>query len=273
MGQRRPDVLLAQKGDRVHSHGLEEDEDEEASDDNMSEPESVSESVGMLDEEAVDEDERRQDSRRDEPLPRTASGKIKTKRGRNERAMSPEECRAHLRRLFRNEVAMCSLLYGRHGPFAPLSRDGFSHASADMFFLEVIPVAPTRFRPAAKLGETLFEHPQNELLAKVLRTSYRLRNLHLELRSATDKDADVSAVTLKTLQGRLLESLIQLQVDVNSFMDSNKNPAPVRQGKLPPAGVKQGLEKKEGLFRKHMMVCSRDNHMHRSSRGTFRVNE
>jgi DNA-directed RNA polymerase I subunit RPA1 len=29
----------------------------------------------------------------------------------------------------------------------------------------------------------------------------------------------------------------------------------MRMGKLPPAGVKQGLEKKEGLFRKHMMVC------------------
>jgi len=37
-------------------------------------------------------------------------------------------------------------------------------------------------------------------------------------------------------------------------MDSNKNPQIIRYGKLPPAGVKQTLEKKEGLFRKHMMV-------------------
>jgi hypothetical protein len=28
----------------------------------------------------------------------------------------------------------------------------------------------------------------------------------------------------------------------------------MRQGKLPPSGVKQLLEKKEGLFRKNMMV-------------------
>ena len=56
--------------------------------------------------------------------------------------------------------------------------------------------------------------------------------------------------------GMLLEALVQLQVDVNSFMDSSKNPAPMRQGKLPPPGVKQGLERKEGLFRKHMMVSS-----------------
>jgi DNA-directed RNA polymerase beta' subunit len=190
------------------------------------------------------------------PLPRAANGKLKTSRGRNERVMAPEECRAHLRRLFKTEAVMCSLLFGRHGPFACLSRDGLCKASADMFFLEVIPVAPTRFRPPAKMGETLFEHPQNELLAKVLRTSYRLRDLHIDLRAASDKNADVDAATLRRLQASLLEALVQLQVDVNSFMDSSKNPAPVRQGKLPPAGVKQGLEKKEGLFRKHMMVLS-----------------
>lgn len=43
-------------------------------------------------------------------------------------------------------------------------------------------------------------------------------------------------------------------IAVNSFMDSNKNPTPTFQGKLPPQGVKQLLEKKEGLFRKNMMV-------------------
>jgi DNA-directed RNA polymerase beta' subunit len=187
-------------------------------------------------------------------LPRAANGKTKTKRGRNERVIPPEECRAHLRRLFKNEAVVCSLLFGRHGPFAPLSWDGLCPASSDMFFLEVIPVTPTRFRPPAKMGETLFEHPQNELLAKILHTSYRLRDLHLALQDATRKHTKVESVALRAAQTALLETLVQLQVDVNSFMDSSKNPAPVRQGKLPPAGVKQGLEKKEGLFRKHMMV-------------------
>jgi DNA-directed RNA polymerase I subunit RPA1 len=123
-----------------------------------------------------------------------------------------------------------------------------------MFFMEVIPVAPTRFRPPAKLGETLFEHPQNELLAKVMNTSYRLRDLNVELRSASLETDEFSEVTRKGIFSKLLEALVQLQVDVNSFVDSSKNPAPMRQGKLPPAGVKQGLEKKEGLFRKNMMV-------------------
>lgn len=188
-------------------------------------------------------------------LPKSASGKIKTKRGRNERVVAPEECRAHLRRLFHNERVVCALIFGGHGPFAPISRYGFSWASADMFFLDVLPVAPTRFRPPAKLGEQLFEHPQNELLTKVINTSFRLRDLNEELATAMSKDSDVDSAAQTRLTENLLEALIILQSDVNSFVDSNKNPQPVRQGKLPPAGVKQLLEKKEGLFRKHMMVC------------------
>lgn len=53
---------------------------------------------------------------------------------------------------------------------------------------------------------------------------------------------------------QLLESLIGLQVAVNSMVDNGKNPMVVKGGKEPPAGVKQLLEKKDGLFRKNMMV-------------------
>lgn len=187
-------------------------------------------------------------------LPKAANGKVKGSRGRNERVMAPEECRAHLRRLFANSPVICSLLFGRHGPFTPLSRYGLPLVSPDIFFMEVLLVPPTRFRPPAKMHDTLFEHSQNELLAKVLKTSFRLRDLTADLRSISTKSAEMNESSRRRLLGTLLETLVQLQVDVNSFFDSNKNPAMVRYGKLPPAGVKQGLEKKEGLFRKHMMV-------------------
>lgn len=149
---------------------------------------------------------------------------------------------------------MCSLLFGRHGPFAQLSKQGYSLASADMFFMEVISVTPTRFRPPAKLGDTLFEHPQNELLTRMLNTSYRLRDLNTELYAASVKNPEYDEDIRRSVLQNLLNTLVQLQIDVNSFIDSSKNPQPVRQGMLPPAGIKQGLEKKEGLFRKNMMV-------------------
>lgn len=195
----------------------------------------------------------REEERNEQPA-KSASGKVKGARGRNERVAAPEEIRAHLRRLFDNEALMCSLLFGRHGPFAKLSKDGYSLASADMFFMEIIPVTPTRFRPPAKLGETLFEHPQNELLTRLLNTSYRLRDLNEELNTVSAKNAEYDEGVRRSVLQNLLNALVQLQIDVNSLIDSSKNPQPVRQGMLPPAGVKQGLEKKEGLFRKNMMV-------------------
>ena len=253
--RKRPDVLLAEKA-RLYSVRNKN----EVVTDKDGDVEMESEVEDSMEDEDEDEDEEEGEdvmSEKDEnvpSLPRAANGKVKTSRGRNERVVAPEECRAHLRCLFYNEATMCALIFGRHGSFAPLSRDHLSFASADMFFMDVIPVSPTRFRPPAKLEDTLFEHPQNELLARVLQTSYRMRDLNIDLKGASQKTTEFDESTRKSIMAALLERLVQLQIDVNSFMDSDKNPQIVRQGKLPPAGVKQGLEKKDGLFRKHMMV-------------------
>ena len=195
---------------------------------------------------------------------KSITGKLKSARGRNERVMTAEECRAHLRRLFSNEGVMCALLFGRHGPFAPFAtgKDKLSYtaANADMFFMECLLVPPTRFRPVSKMGDSSFEHPQNEMLTKVLNTSYRLRDFNNEVKRLSSKDntIEIDPSTIRKVLGSLFDTLIQLQVDVNSFVDSSKNPTKPRQGKLPPAGVKQLLEKKDGLFRMNMMVRSPD---------------
>ena len=254
---KRPDVLLAQQrsrsgpaerrsGTEDGNDDVEMEEDEGEGDDVMSDNDTDAEGIPQAPA---------------AQLPKSASGKVKTARGRNERVVAPEECRAHLRRLFTNEAVICSLIFGRHGSFAPLVSHPvasypavISLASADIFFLDVLPVPPTRFRPPAKMNGALFEHPQNELLSKVLNTSYRLRDLNESLRAMTSKASSVDETGRRRTLQSLLDSLVQLQVDVNSFIDSSKNPAPMRQGKLPPSGVKQLLEKKEGLFRKHMMV-------------------
>ena len=255
--RRRPDVLLAEKSlsQYTNAKGKKRADDEDVEMEGSGSSESEGEGDDLLeDSDESDADEPLAKTHTGEDLPRAANGKIKTTRGRNERVMAPEECRAHLRRLFKSESVMCSLLFGRHGPHAPVTKDQLCIASADMFFIEVLPVSPTRFRPPAKMGETLFEHPQNELLARVLNTSYQLRDINMDLKSASTKGETFDEANRRALMSKLLDRLIQLQVDVNSFMDSGKNPQPVRQGKLPPAGVKQGLEKKEGLFRKNMMV-------------------
>lgn len=241
MGRKRENILFQKRQNAFDNGDSDEDEPSEG------------EGVGTYSDE--DEDEEDLDKPKTQALPKSASGKVKTMRGRNERVMPPEECRAILRRLFENEKAFCSLMFGRHGAHSMPNEDRIHFASADIFFLDCLLVTPTRFRPPAKMGETLFEHPQNEMLSKVLVTTYSLRDQNEELRRAQEKDSGVEEPMQRRLLGRLLETLIQLQVDVNSFMDSSKNPTKMGQGKLPPAGVKQTLEKKEGLFRMHMMVC------------------
>lgn len=215
----------------------------------------VDESVGTSNDEETEDEEQETNM-----VAKTASGQVKGAKGRNERVMSPAEVRSHLRLLFQKESELCGLLHGQHGGPAASKTSLPSAMLADMFFVQVIPVSPTRFRPAAKMGDELFENAQNSLLSTVLQTCRRIQDLNQTLidHARADRGELVLDAVAKAEGSRafeqLLEALIKLQHDVNSFTDSSKNPTIMRQGKLPPPGVKQLLEKKEGLFRKHMMV-------------------
>ncbi len=112
---------------------------------------------------------------------------------------------------------------------------------------------------------------QNELLTNVLKTTFVIRDQITELaralvprrtsrssapmlpRRITEQPRRSLVKNREDTRRKVLNSMMQLQVAVNSIIDASKNPMPLRQGQLPPPGVKQGLEKKEGLFRKHMM--------------------
>lgn len=255
VGLKRPDVLMlsASKAAQARKANLSIEDPDEAMEDNSfhGSDESVA-SEGEGDD--LDASGQLQGSidnagqANKETAPKTGGKQQK----RSERPMMPEEARAHLRLAFQNSPALMNVLYGRHGAFAS------DAISADMFFLEVLPVPPTRFRPPAKMGEMIFENPQNELLGKVLRTTFRIRDVHLCLQGQAERVATLAIrrITQKqALMQMFFQELFQLQTDVNSFMDQSKNPTVMRQGKLPPQGIKQILEKKEGLFRKHMMVC------------------
>lgn len=189
LGKVRPNVLLLQRraaenpGPVPYVSNYDEDVEMEDVED---EPEPAGEST--MDDRPVDN-----------ALPRAVSGAVKTIRGRNERVVPPEEARAHLRRLFAREPEMTTLVFGRHGPFARTGAGSRKKADADMFFMEVLPVPPTRFRPPAKMGDSVFEHPQNELLTKVLVTAYRLRDLEEALREAGAKPAEAVEVSLSYL--------------------------------------------------------------------------
>lgn len=93
---------------------------------------------------------------------------------------------------------------------------------------------PTRFRPPAEHNGQLTEHAQNVYLSKVLNIINQM-----EIYKKQGTNVKVGAYTDLWNQ---LQSSIQLMMD-NTPGPANKN----------PPGIKQLLEKKEGLFRKNMM--------------------
>ncbi|BGP30582.1 hypothetical protein JCM10296v2_002337 [Rhodotorula toruloides] len=234
-----------------------------------SEDDSGEEEDKEMDVDGADEAEEREEE--DEEDDEDAIGSVRGKQ--TERIVTPDEVRAHLRRLFANEQELVTLIYAPHGPLSRASssriprssadqkQGGKPAASADIFFMDVVSVPPSRFRPASTMGDQVFENPQNSLLNNILRQSIVVRDLNVRLLQAQTQpdhpdlvgEDGKPRVTIERMTTMLYESLIDLQVTVNSMMDAGKNPMLVKQGKLPTPGVKQLLEKKEGLFRKNMM--------------------
>ena len=151
--------------------------------------------------------------------------------------------RNHLRRLFEKEASILALLFNVSGSGTKLT--------ADNFFLSVIAVPPTRYRPPAREGDTIRESPQNTQLTRILNTCQRIADLNIR-REQESKTATTNKYQYLHQQ---IDAFVQLQLDVNSLLDSNASlsMADRLSGRTPPAGIKQTLEKKEGLFRKHMM--------------------
>lgn len=176
----------------------------------------------------------------------SAPGKIPTiKASSGSKYILSTEIRNILRAVFSNEQAFLQKLFHAR----PLDT---SSVSADMFFIHALIVPPTRFRLPSKLGDEIHENSQNELLSNVLKTSLMIKDLNDRISGFFGKDKQSSIEEKKILFNRLMNSFVTLQNDVNAFIDSTKNPnAPA--GKIPNPGIKQALEKKEGLFRKHMM--------------------
>ena len=140
-----------------------------------------------------------------------------------------------------------------------------------LFFLRTLSVPPSRFRPPVVMANMTVEHSQNFYLSKVIELNARLRSsFHVtreliteerELRNALSNSADGTDIArrLKTVreekeksQALSLGIWVDLQTQVNCFMDSTRDPKGTAAANS-PNGIRQLLEKKEGIFRKHMM--------------------
>ncbi|EHK97632.1 putative DNA-directed RNA polymerase I subunit rpa1 [Glarea lozoyensis 74030] len=157
---------------------------------------------------------------------------------------NPMEVKAELILLFENEQEILSLVYN--------SRSTVKKAavvSPDMFFMQTLLVPPNKFRPEAKTGAgEITENPQNTLYKSILRGCLLVSQIYDEVNGLTEE----TPYRIRDF-GDLQESWAGLQDAVNSLIDRDRNPIQGAAGKKNEDGIKQKLEKKEGLFRKNMM--------------------
>ncbi|KAL1261396.1 hypothetical protein QQF64_006661 [Cirrhinus molitorella] len=185
-----------------------------------------------------------------------------TKRG----FLTPSLAREHIVKLWEKEGFFLKHLFS--GLDMSNSEKGFS---PEIFFLDLIVVPPCRFRPINRLGDRMFTNGQTVNLQAVLKDNFTIQKLlaliaaentnniedtQTEMEQASES-LDISQIDQSflteiqglTLTDKLYNMWITLQIHVNIVFDSDLEKG--RAEKWP--GVRQLLEKKEGLFRKHMM--------------------
>jgi len=151
--------------------------------------------------------------------------------------MTPAEVHAALTLLVDREQKVVSLL------FAPSPGRKRVPVSADMFFMTNVLVTPNRFRPLARQGiNQMMEAQMNGPLNRVINAANTLKTM---MKASRKDDTDPK----KPTHAQLMQSGIALQETVNELID---NP-PAASGPQRDQGIKQVLEKKEGLFRMNMM--------------------
>ncbi|KAJ2636980.1 hypothetical protein GGF44_003022, partial [Coemansia sp. RSA 1694] len=221
---------------------------------------------GSLDSEDEDEDddEEEEDAEEEGAEAHTTKQPSNKQHQRGSVFMTAVHLRNHMRLLFANEGDLVRLLFQQRDPQAA-SVAGLSSLTltltgqartplqlADMFFIEALPVPPTKFRPASVMADEVMENPANVYLGEVLKACVALRNLVAG--GAPEAAAAAAASALKLVEvDRVVGAWVQLQQAVNNVMDSSKNPKQSKSGRAPDPGIRQVLEKKEGLFRQNMM--------------------
>lgn len=120
-----------------------------------------------------------------------------------------------------------------------------------IFFIRALAVAPNKFRPPSMMNDQKYEHAQNVVMQRVINTALTLQSSQ-QLIAARQQEAGsvegaVAALSKGEELARFTNIWLRLQNEVNALIDSTT------ADNTETPGIRQQLEKKEGLFRKHMM--------------------
>lgn len=174
--------------------------------------------------------------------------------------LTPSSTAEHITALWENEGFFLQCL------FSSMATD--NTFSPDMLFLDFVVVPPSRYRPVNRLADRMYTNGQTVNLQAVLKdvsTIKKLLAIMAEEQTVTPDDdpeieggtkpaqsidrAFLAAIHGQSLTDKLYHAWVTLQIHVNIVFDSDMDK--VTNDKYP--GIRQLLEKKQGLFRKNMM--------------------
>lgn len=160
--------------------------------------------------------------------------------------VSAGEVRAALTLLFEKEHDILGLIYG---PRSRTKSRNPTPPTADIFFIQTMLVPPSKYRPESKTGESeISENPRNTLYRSILQACELLNQISRSIRGL-----DLQEGRRQRTIDDLNNAWLSIQEAVNSLMDKERSSVQGAAAKSQPDGIKQVLEKKEGLFRMHMM--------------------
>jgi DNA-directed RNA polymerase I subunit RPA1 len=199
------------------------------------------------------------------------------------RIMLPNEVERHMQCLWSEEHELLSRLFFAEAKYQ-VAVPAYNAADYRAFFHRVLIVPPSRLRPPRFVGGEAFENEMNVGYRKIFELNDDiLRTVNESTRPAAAAASAAAAATSKTAaikeaagraaasgsdaaaaatggsidvladeaRNKVIQSWVQLQQQVNLIFDSEKTGSAL--AKVDTVGIKQLLEKKQGLFRKHMM--------------------
>nr|CAG4642277.1 EOG090X00BV [Evadne anonyx] len=187
----------------------------------------------------------------DENEEENVSSVSKTKKRQSVNAMPTmylmaSDAREHFREVWKNDQSLFESLF-------PVLRSTKSEHPTDIFFLEAIPVTPPRYRPVDFTNGTIKENGRSMVLKKIIQDAEILKAMVVAYNQSSVEtlSAEVQKM-VNMLQGSTILAKLhfaweELQQSVNQIVDTNAQKDAVG------VGFKQVIEKKEGLFRMHMM--------------------
>ncbi|XP_076296243.1 RNA polymerase I subunit RpI1 [Lasioglossum baleicum] len=161
----------------------------------------------------------------------------------------PNQTKEYLRNLWQNEKDFLKVLIPCFGMVD-------IEYPTDIFFFEVIPVLPPIVRPVNFVNGQMIEHPQSQVYKSIIQDCLVLRNIIQTIQDGdTNQLPEEGKLVFEQIKGntaieKLHNGWQSLQVNVDHLMDRDMNKT---ADSANCQGLKQVIEKKEGVIRMHMM--------------------